>query len=218
METSIMPDNCSEVKAVLKEFYDRNASDRDISEVQEWKTRPRCDFLKYILEEKKADLLEIGAGPGRDSKFFMENGLKVVAVDLSGEMVKLCKEKGIEAFEMDFFELSTLGMKFDCVWSMNSLLHVHRPHLPLVLSEIDKCIKSSGLFYMGVYGGEDLEGTFVDDVYNLPRYYSWLADETLKTIVSEQFNIISFDKIELDKTVFGQKLHFQSLVMRKKPL
>lgn len=39
----------------------------------------------------------------------MNNGLTVIAVDLSGEIIKKCKEKFIEAYEMDFYNLSSLN-------------------------------------------------------------------------------------------------------------
>jgi len=40
---------------------------------------------------------------------------------------------------------------------MNSLLHVPKSDLPRVLTSIDSVLDDGGLFYMGVYGGEDFE-------------------------------------------------------------
>ena len=64
-----------------------------------WKINLRNEFCNLLFNEKKKTLLEIGAGAGQDSKFFMDCGLEVTAVDLSGEMVKKCKERGIDAYE-----------------------------------------------------------------------------------------------------------------------
>ncbi|WP_237738267.1 MULTISPECIES: class I SAM-dependent methyltransferase [unclassified Caldicellulosiruptor] len=47
-------------------------------------------FLKYIPEGGK--ILDLGCGSGRDTKYFLEKGYDVVAVDGSIEMVKLSTE------------------------------------------------------------------------------------------------------------------------------
>ena len=109
------------IKENLKKYYNQEASLRNQSIKQEWKIEARQNFLNLSKHEKKESLLELGAGTGHDSQFFMSSGLRVVAVDLSSEMVKKCKEKAIEAYELDFYNLSALNEKFDCIWSMNTL-------------------------------------------------------------------------------------------------
>ena len=82
-------------------------------------------------------MLELGAGADYDSQFYMNNGLNVVAVDLSSEMAKNCREKSVEAYELDFYNLSSLDRKFDCVYAINTLLHVPKNDLYHVLNEIN---------------------------------------------------------------------------------
>jgi hypothetical protein len=36
----------------------------------------------------------------------MDCGLEVTAVDLSGEMVNKCREKGIDAYELDYYDIN----------------------------------------------------------------------------------------------------------------
>ena len=67
----------------LREAYDKRAAWRDERPYPEWKEKERANFLAYLQRENKRTLLEIGAGPGRDSLFFQQNGLDVVATDLS---------------------------------------------------------------------------------------------------------------------------------------
>lgn len=50
-------------------------------------------FLDYIQSENVNSLLEVGAGPGKDSLFFKEKELNTFSTDISPEMIKLCKEK-----------------------------------------------------------------------------------------------------------------------------
>jgi len=201
----------SETKEILKQSYNNFAHEREKNEVQEWKVKLRTSFVKLLLNEGKYTLLDVGAGTGKDSKFFMDNNIDAIAVDLSDEMIKLCKEKGIESYELDFYNLYHIGKKVDAVWSMNSLLHVEKADLNLVLQEIRNMLNPLGLFFMGVYGGEDSEGIWQDDIYTPHRFFSSYTDENIKQVVSNYFELISFEKIET-----GGKYHFQAIIMRKK--
>ena len=201
----------ADIKNNLKQSYNAHAYEREKNEMQEWKVKPRDTFLSLIKDESKVSLLEIGAGHGRDSKFFIENNLQVTAIDLSQEMVKLCTEKGIEAYEMDFYDLSKLNKKFDAVWALNCLLHVKKASLGLVLNEINNILNPKGLFFMGVYGGEDKEGIWENDIYTPKRFFSFYTDDSIKEVVEEYFDIVSFKKIDS-----GGKYYFQSIILRKK--
>lgn len=199
------------IKDGLRESYNNHASDREKNEMQEWKMQPRQKFLERIKEENKKTLLEIGAGTGRDSRFFLDNNLQVTAVDLSAEMVVLCREKGITAYELDFFEIAQLNRKFDAIWAMNCLLHVEKAKLGNVLQEINSVLEPSGLFFMGVYGGEDKEGIWEEDFYTPKRFFSFFTDINIKKVIEEYFDIISFDTIRTKR-----KYDFQSIIMRRK--
>ena len=83
-------------KENIKKYYNQEAELRNNNSVKpDWKIRVREKFCGLIKHEKKRTLLELGAGAGYDSRFFMNNGLTVTAVDLSSEMVKICREKSI---------------------------------------------------------------------------------------------------------------------------
>lgn len=200
-----------DIKEGLKQAYNNHAQEREKNGAQEWKIRVRQAFLDMLNEEEKKTVLELGAGHGRDSKFFKDNNLEVIALDISEEMIRLCKKKGVEAYARDFCDLSGLNRKFDAVWAMNSLLHVEKSKLELVLGQIDSVLNNSGLFYMGVYGGVDQEGVWEDDIYTPHRFFSFYADASIKEIVKRHFEIVSFEVIET-----GGKYYFQSIIMRKK--
>ena len=202
------------IKSNLRDYYNHEAVYRSTREKQGWKVEPREAFRDLLFQENKKHLLEIGAGTGQDSQFFMENGLDVIAVDLSKEMVRICKEKGINAFELDFYNICELNKKFDCVWAMNTLLHVPKSDLPGVLQNIDAVLNADGLFYVGVYGGEDTEHTWVNDQQdqsNAPRFFSLYSEAKLKEALQEVFEIISFRQLDS-----GRGIDFQSVIMRKK--
>src|SRR5215467_5900462 len=124
----------------LLEFYNRDVDRRESREYPAWKREERQHFLSLLQQEGKTSLLEIGAGTGRDSQFFQKQGLDVISTDLSPEMVKRCRQKGLTAYVMDFLHLDFPADSFDAIYSFNCLL------------------KPTGLFYLGVYGGIEREG------------------------------------------------------------
>jgi len=208
MDTNLLKEN-------LRMYYNQEAELRNKSDKVEWKIKIREDFCTLIKKEHKNTLLELGAGAGYDSQFFMNNGLEVIAVDLSSEMVRKCKEKAVEAYELDFYNLSSLNKRFDCIWAMNTLLHVPKADLCEILKEISLVLKEDGLFFMGVYGGEDFEGEYVkSEVSNAPRLFSYHSESRLKAMLENYFQIISFEQFDVGK---GVEIDiFQSIIMRKK--
>ena len=96
----------NQTTANLRQSYDRTAEERDQYKIAPWKIEERARFLALLQKEGKRNLLEIGAGTGQHGKFFQDNGLTVVCTDLSPEMVRLCRAKGLAAYTMDLRKTS----------------------------------------------------------------------------------------------------------------
>jgi len=209
----------SSFKENIKKYYDAEAELRNSKSVKvDWKVRVRGKFCELAKQENKKSLLELGAGAGYDSQFFMDNGLNVVAVDLSSEMVKNCREKSIEAYELDFYNLSSLDRKFDCVYAINTLLHVPKSDLCHVFDEINLVLETGGLFYMGLYGGQDTENEFVkSEVSDAPRFFALHSDTYLKTTLGNYFEILDFETLDIGSgTGVNTAVDiFHSVTMRK---
>ena len=149
----------------------------------------------------------------------MNNGLKVVAVDLSSEMIKNCRAKYIEAYELDFYNLSSLDKKFDCIYAINTLLHVPKKDLCHVLNEINLILETGGLFYMGLYGGQDTEYEFVkSEVSDAPRFFALHSDAYLKITLGNYFEILDFETLDIGSGTGANTAVdiFHSITMRKK--
>jgi SAM-dependent methyltransferase len=204
----------AEVAAELRSAYARSASQRDQMEKHAWKLDERNAFLVRSGAEGKHRLLEVGAGTGQDSAFFADNGLDVVATDLTPEMVELCRAKGLDAHVMDFLDLRFPDESFDAVWSMNCLLHVPSADLPAVLSEIKRCLRPDGLFFLGVYGGTPSEGILETDKHDPKRFFSLRSDEQLQAFAREHFEVVDFHVVDLGISS-GPIFVFQSLTLRR---
>lgn len=202
-----------QVIATLRMAYNREqAEQRDQVEKEFWKVTERQQFLSLLQLEEKTTLLEIGAGTGIDSLFFRVNGLQVVCTDLSPDMVNLCREKGLEAYEMDFLSLDFPPGSFDVIYALNCLLHVPTRDLPTVLRKLRDLLRPKGLFFLGVYGGFEQEGVHDDDQHNPPRFFAHHTDEFMQRVTAPFFDLVSFKAIPIQ----GKPWHFQSMVLRYK--
>jgi SAM-dependent methyltransferase len=201
-----------QVIAELREAYNRSAAQRERGEKADWKVVERQHFLDLLQKEGKRSLLEIGAGTGQDSRFFQAQGLEVICTDLSPEMVKYCREKGLTAYVMDFLHLDFPANSFAAIYSLNCLLHVPSQNLPAVLSKIRDLLQSGGLFYLGVYGGNEREGTWDDDQHDPKRFFSYHSDAYMQKITQKFFEPIYFKAVELSR---DGDFHFQSMILRK---
>jgi SAM-dependent methyltransferase len=181
--------------------------------MEEWKVEERANFLKLVQARGKRSLLEIGAGTGRDSKFFQDAGLLVTCIDLSPELIKFCRQKGLSAHVMDMANLDFPPDSFEAVYALNSLLHIPNAEFRSVLENIKRVLTPAGLFYLGVYGGdEEFEGVWENDPYTPKRFFSFKTDETIQKTTTEVFELLYFKRIA---TSGKQLLHFQSLILEK---
>ena len=193
-------------------YSQQSAEQRDSEEKQAWKVAERQQFLDLLQKEGKTTLLEIGAGTGKDSIFFQNKGLHVVCTDLSPAMISLCREKGLEAYVMDFLSLDFPPASFDAIYALNCLLHVPTRDLSTVLRKLRNLLRPDGLFFLGVYGGTEQEGLHEHDWHNPPRFFAHHTDEFMQNATAPFFDLVSFKSIPLHGGIW----HFQSMVLRHK--
>ncbi len=192
-------------------YNEKMATQRDQTEKDVWKVEERQHFLALLHQEGKTTLLEVGAGTGVDSLFFQNNGLDVICTDLSPDMVNLCREKGLKAYVMDFLHMDFPSALFDAIYALNCLLHVPTRDLPTVLGKLKELLRPGGLFFLGVYGGQEEEGPHEGDPHVPPRFFVHHTDEFMQHTLAQFFEIVSFRTIP----VSNRKWHFQAFVLRK---
>jgi len=145
-------------------------------------------FLSKIA--KNSYILDFGCGSGRDSKFFIENGYKVKAIDGSKQMCELARKYINQEVEcMDFSELSDEDT-YDAIWACSSILHVKEEELPNILAKMVRALKSNGIIYMCFKKGEGYK--IVEE-----KYYNFLTKHELEKILQENaLNIKIIDYFE----------------------
>ncbi len=171
------------------------------------------DYLKNYLQKeaglflsslKGTNIIDLGAGPGRDAVYFKEKGFSVLCADISDNMLNLCKKKGLKTIKIDIINIEKLNMKFDGVWSYTTLHLMPKKEFIALLPKIKPILKAGGIFFLGLPEGEE-EG-WKENEEKFPGTKRWCAlykKEELEKILSRQFRIIFFSRtkaISLDKS------------------
>ena len=117
--------------------------------------------MEHILEDANLFLdslngnkiLDLGSGPGRDSLFFKESDFKPVCLDISKEMIKLCREKSLMGVIGDLENLCFKNNSFDAVICMDVLYHKDVDPKSAV-EEIFRVLKNGGIGEKSAQSGE----------------------------------------------------------------
>lgn len=122
-------------------------------------------FLRKL--KKGSCILDFGCGSGRDTKYFLEQGYHVEAVDGSAELCKRASQyTGIQVKQMLFEELAVVD-KYDGIWACSSILHLPIEKLMEVMQRMATALKKNGVIYTsfkyGTFSGER-NGRFFTDM------------------------------------------------------
>ena len=160
-------------------------------------------FLKYLT--KDAFILDFGCGSGRDSKYFLDNGYKVKAIDGSEEICKFAsKYINQEVKCMKFDELDDINT-YDGIWACCSILHVEKDNLPIILIKMIKSLKVNGIIYTSFKIGKGYE-------IKENKYYNYLTKQEMEKILNrlsknvkliDYFETLSSTKRITKNTVWG---------------
>lgn len=158
------------------DFYDKNAetfangtADIDFSEMQNI-------FLSEL--PVGATILDFGCGSGRDTKYFLQKGYKVAALDGSEKLCRIAEEKtGIPVVQMDFNDFDEQD-QYDGIWACSSILHLPKQELRSVLIHMEKALHNGGIIYTSFKYG-DFSGM------RNGRYFTDFAEDSFTTFVEE---------------------------------
>jgi len=187
-------------KQVTTGYYDSNALLYQ-SLTENYIEKLGYEINLFLENLKGRKILDLGSGSGRDSLFFKNSGFQLLCVDISKEMMHLCKEKGLTSLVMDIEDLGFRQESFDGIWSYTSLLHVPRIKIRNALSSIHACLKKDGVLFVGMKEG-DFEGFHKNQLYKCSRFYSLYQDDNFRKILSEHFEILFYSKTITDKNIY----------------
>ncbi|MBQ5384544.1 MAG: class I SAM-dependent methyltransferase [Treponema sp.] len=135
---------------------------------------------------KGSVILDFGCGSGRDTKYFLEHGYQVEAIDGSEELCKVASGyTGIKVKNQLFTDLSEM-QKYDAVWACSSILHASSSDLIVIMKKIWTALKFNGILYASFkYGNFEGERN--------GRYFTDFTDESFSSLLKKSAD---FDMIE----------------------
>lgn len=158
------------------EYYNINASSFAEGTVNVDFSATQDKFLDKL--PAGAIILDFGCGSGRDTRYFLERGYRVKAVDGSDELCKIASEyTGIEVKHMYFQELCEVE-KYDAIWACSSILHLSYAELVDVMKKMIIALKDNGLIYTSFKYGT-FEGA------RNGRYFIDMNEESLAKLLND---------------------------------
>jgi len=133
-------------------------------------------LLQYIEGDAPFKILDLGCGPGRDLKAFVDCGHDAVGLEGSSRFAEMAHSySGCEVWLQDFLELDLPANHFDGVFANASLFHVPSQELPQVLLAINATLKPDGVLFSSNPRGNNEEG------WNGARYGAYYDLETWRS-------------------------------------
>lgn len=134
-------------------------------------------LLGALPARKGLRILDFGCGPGRDVKWFADQGHEPVGLDGTAEFCEMARaHSGCEVLHQNFIALDLPPESFDGIFANASLFHVPRADLPRVLGELFAALRPGGVLFSSNPRG-DGEGM------NGPRYGNYMEFEAYAALL-----------------------------------
>ncbi|MCI8527382.1 MAG: methyltransferase domain-containing protein, partial [Oscillospiraceae bacterium] len=164
------------------------------------------EFLSFLPEN--AEVLDLGCGSGRDSRFLEEAGCYVTPMDGSPKMCSLAEiYTDMEVLCLTYEEMEFQEV-FDGIWASASLLHVARKDMPKILEKLYHALKPGGILYMSFQYGETEE-------YRNQRFYCDYTERTMKSLLKYQRGLELLELYQSDDMREGRNRWLNVLVKKE---
>ncbi|WP_207741083.1 class I SAM-dependent methyltransferase [Paraclostridium bifermentans] len=173
-------------------YYKKNLAPKEAS-----------NFAWYIMKylEKNKFIIELGCGNGRDSLFFTNNGINVLAIDQSEAIIDDLKVKNkyknIKFIQDDFVNSKLLDeIKVDYVYSRFTIHSITEEDEEKLIKRVYNCLKNKGMFFIEVRSVKDelygLGEKIARNAYIYDDHYRRfiVIDELVKNLEKNGFKII----------------------------
>lgn len=178
-------------------------------------------FDKYIdkfasLLPKKAKVLDIGCGPGGETKKLLIKGFDVLGIDISEKMLAKARLSvpNTTFTNMDMMTLDFPNNYFDGIWSARTLIHVPTKYLKRTISGFRKVLKPNGIICLIVLAGKDegVEPEYYDPTGNTSCFFKYFQEGELDRILEK----LDFTILKSHGFTVGEEKEPHLLVAAKK--
>lgn len=164
--------NLAGIEARTLAHYERNADDFWSGTKDHDVSQNRLALLSRFPDRQCLDILDFGCGPGRDLRWFREQGHRPIGLDGCARFCAMAREfSGCEVWQQQFLQLNLPAGHFDAIFANASLFHVPSSELPRVLQELHHTLRPGGILFTSNPRG-NAEG------WSGERYGHWIDRES----------------------------------------
>lgn len=137
------------------------------------------DRFCAALPTDAATVLELGCGPGNVTQYLLDRQptLKITALDLAPEMLRLARQKlpQVDFREMDARDIGSLSTSFDGILAGFCLPYLSRPEAEQLIHDAKTLLRPGGILYLstmeGAYSASGWKGPSTGEDFKLFTYY-----------------------------------------------
>lgn len=153
--------NSASLNKLIWESWDWDAAGEEWTPSPEWKQSVLDTILRKNIPQDSA-IVEIGPGGGRWTETLLELGSKVVAVDISEECLRVCRDRFADHDNISFVltpgdELPGIeNNSIDAIWSFDVFVHINRQEVSNYAREMFRVLRKggTGVLHHGTVGGQ----------------------------------------------------------------
>jgi ubiquinone/menaquinone biosynthesis C-methylase UbiE len=155
-------------------------------------------FMRMI--PTNARVLDAGCGHGRETRCFVDQAIKTVALDLSMGMLQQTKNitsAPLVQAMMQYLPFS--HNSFDAIWCNAAFLHLPKKYTQQTLEGFHNILKEKGVLFLALQAGEGEEWESISYGHKAPRFFArYSFAEGTDMILSAGFRMLycSEDKVD----------------------
>jgi 2-polyprenyl-3-methyl-5-hydroxy-6-metoxy-1,4-benzoquinol methylase len=178
----------------LYDYYS-DLTDEDLTERHSTQNRARQQALLQRLSSYTAGrkLLDVGCGDGQLLQTAGEAGWEAVGIDLSDAAVALCRRRGLDASNTDFFDRSLDARRFDVIVMSELIEHVPAPQR--FLSRAESLLEPGGVLYLTTPNFGSLARRMLAERWSVmhPEHIGYFEPSTLRDMVRKETGLVALE-------------------------
>lgn len=186
----------------IEHQYDVISHEFDTTRIRIW-TSVQSFLTKHARSSPKT-LLDVGVGNGKNILFAENYKYKCIGIDISNNLLDICRKKAINVFKKDVLDLNKSFGTFDTIISIATIHHLENTNIQkkAILNMID-CLKPGGHLLISVWSKEIFNKTGKSDYREFelgPNVVEWNSKEGKNKIGRFYYihDYASFNKMFMD--------------------
>jgi 2-polyprenyl-3-methyl-5-hydroxy-6-metoxy-1,4-benzoquinol methylase len=168
-----------------------------------------CDrFLRYLAPGD--NIIDVGAGSGRDMHYFLSRGYKVDGIDASSELCKLASEYTGVAIECQTIQNWKPRCTYKGIWANASLVHLSIPEIESFFAQLPVCLSEGGVAYIS------FKSSITTGVDCLGRYFTNMTNEKLRQIIERNPAIRIVEIWDTEDNLNRNNIKWINVIVQKK--